>query len=97
MPAKRTSEEGTLLTDLIEGQKQELMKDLMTDHSYIKIDPPLLPNEPYHVLRGSDLLAAHLTEKWAYNAEAHGTDPRKVAQVREIALKMLAFPDRTYP
>ena len=68
--------------------------------SAVLLDPVirhLAPNEPFFVLRASDLLADYLVEAWARNAETHGCDPKKVAAAREKAREMRAFSPRRYP
>jgi hypothetical protein len=63
----------------------------------VPVTPPLKSGEPFFVLRGSDLLAAYLVEKWASNAEAQGTNPATVQAARETALRMQSWPNRKYP
>lgn len=57
----------------------------------------LQPNEPFFVLRAQDLLAPHLVEQWAMNAEKQGCDPAKVQEARRCALHMMAWKGRKYP
>ena len=54
-------------------------------------------NEPVFVLRAQDALAARLIEKWATLAEGAGCPPDKVAEARELAAKMYAWPGRKMP
>ena len=66
----------------------------------ILMDPvvrDLAPNEPFFILRGSDLLADYLVELWARNAETNGCDAKKVAAAREKAREFRAFSPRRYP
>lgn len=58
----------------------------------------LAPNEPFFVLRASDLLADYLVERWAMNAESHGCDPKTVQAARTKAGEMRAWAgERRYP
>ena len=54
-------------------------------------------DEPVFILRGQDMLAPDLVELWAEMAEGHRCDPAKVAEARELAAKMRAWPIRKYP
>ena len=66
----------------------------------VLLDPEmraLAPDEPFFILRGSDLLADYLVELWARNAETNGCDPKKVAAAREKAREMRAYSPRRYP
>lgn len=54
-------------------------------------------DEPVFILRGQDVLAPDLVDYWADDAEANGCGPEKVAEARELAAKMRAWPRRKYP
>lgn len=58
----------------------------------------LQPDEPFFILRASDLLADWLVERWAMNAETQGCHPDKVRAAREKAGEMRAWAgERKYP
>lgn len=58
----------------------------------------LQPDEPFFVLRASDLLADYLVEEWARKAEQHGCDPKRVRAAREKAQEFRAWAgERRYP
>ena len=66
----------------------------------ILMDPvvrDLAPNEPFFILRGSDLLADYLVEVWARNAETQGCSVKTVQAAREKARQMRGFKPRHYP
>ena len=54
-------------------------------------------DEPVFILRAQDLSADALVDLWAENAESNGCDPAKVAEARELAKKMRAWPSRKSP
>lgn len=54
-------------------------------------------DEPLFVLRAQDRLAAGLVRRWAELAEAGGTKPEIVAEARECADKMDAWPFHKHP
>lgn len=57
----------------------------------------LHPGEPYFVLRAQDSTAATLVRIWAARAEEEGCNPGKVAEARELAKAMEAWPQRKLP
>ena len=57
----------------------------------------LAPNEPFFVLRASDLLADYLVEVWARNAETQGCNAKTVQAARMKAAEMKKFSPRRYP
>lgn len=66
----------------------------------ILMDPvvrDLAPNEPFFILRGSDLLADYLVEVWARNAETQGCSVKTVQAARMKAAEMRKFSPRRYP
>lgn len=90
----------------LSGDTQEYLKTRIGD----SVDPAAIqaipqnmvlvdvaPNEPFFILRASDLLADYLVEQWAKNAESHGCDPRKVKAARDKANEFRAWPGRRYP
>lgn len=78
---------------------EQIMKAAEVPHSAL-LDPvirDLASDEPFFVLRASDLLADYLVEQWARNAESHGCDPKRVQGAREKARSMRAWTKRAYP
>ncbi len=57
----------------------------------------LQSDEPFFILRGSDLLADWLVERWAMNAESQGCNAKTVQAAREKARAIRAWPERKYP
>ena len=88
IPAKDQSFGGSeiLAADVVETPKNPIQAIL-----------GLQTDEPFFILRGSDLLADCLVELWARNAETHGCDPKKVRAAREKAQEFRAWPQRRYP
>jgi hypothetical protein len=80
--------DGHSITEHFEVSRQVLLDPVVRD---------LAPNEPFFILRGSDLLADYLVELWARNAETHGCNPKLVQAAREKAREMRAFGPRKYP
>lgn len=54
-------------------------------------------DEPVFVLRAQDVLAAGRVDDWADHAELQGSPPEKVAEARQLAEKMRAWPSRKLP
>jgi len=57
----------------------------------------LRPDEPYFMLRASDVLACPLVRVWCGEATVLGVNPLKIADARQIAEAMLHWPFRKVP
>lgn len=54
-------------------------------------------DEPIFILRAQDAIAPELVRAWANRAEGLHCPPEKVAEARELADKMAAWPNRKAP
>lgn len=54
-------------------------------------------DEPVFILRGQDVLAADLVERWALEAQQVGCPWDKVREARELAQQMREWPGRKNP
>lgn len=54
-------------------------------------------DEPVFVLRGRDALAPQHVRDWAEHAELRGASAEKVAEARQLADAMEAYPGRRNP